>query len=352
MIIKKEKKGGVMVYTVREDMPESEIDKRAAKRLTEDDRKNMFIVDHDADVFLENGEMLIRFRKNKLSKEKVDAFWDNVIQFARKDTANRGTASGSKTKNIKTNPKIKSNIIGYFDTLTPSQKLMLKNAGVKIDMSARETSFIRDYPEKYEKLIPLVQEIDEYYAKYAPDHYAKQRKKADETHFKIKGTSFTTITTNVNFQTSLHKDKGDDGDGFGNLAVIEKGKYSGAETCFPQFGVGVDCRTGDILFMDVHYWHSNLPMKKLSDDAERLSIVCYLRWRLWEYTRGKTQKQMKEHVAKIHNAAKKTQRAAIPRKKTQHAAIPRKKTQHASIPRKKTQPHQRKNTTQKKRGWF
>jgi hypothetical protein len=342
MIIKKEKKGGVMVYTVREDMPESEIDKRAAKRLTEDDRKNMFIVDHDADVFLENGEMLIRFRKNKLSKEKVDAFWDNVIQFARKDTANRGTASGSKTKNIKTNPKIKSNIIGYFDTLTPSQKLMLKNAGVKIDMSARETSFIRDCPEKYEKLIPLVKEIDEYYAKYAPDHYAKQRKKADETHFKIKGTSFTTITTNVNFQTSLHKDKGDDRDGFGNLAVIEKGKYSGAETCFPQFGVGVDCRTGDVLFMDVHYWHSNLPMKKLSDDAERLSIVCYLRWRLWEYTRGKTQKQMKEHVAKIHNAAK----------KTQHASIPRKKTQHAAIPRKKTQPHQRKNTTQKKRGWF
>ena len=170
MIVKKEEKSGVMIYTIREDKSEAEIDKRAGSKLTEKDRKNMFIIDHDADVFLEDGTMLIRFRKNKLNKEHVDAFWDNVIQFARKETANRGTASGSKVKNLKTNPKIKSNIIGYFDTLAPSQKLMLSRAGIKLDMSARETSFLRDYPEQYEKLVPLVKDIDKYYAKYAPDH--------------------------------------------------------------------------------------------------------------------------------------------------------------------------------------
>jgi hypothetical protein len=313
MIVKKEKKGNIMVYTVREDKTEEEMDKRAASKLTEADRKKMTILDHDADVFIENpdgtpGKLLIRFRKNKLTQKNVDLFWDNVIKFARKETSNRGTASGSKVKNIRNNTKIKSNIIGYFDKLAPSQKTALKNAGVKLDSSARETSFIRDNPEQYENLIPLVKEIDEYYEKYAPEYYAKQRKKADQTHFKIKGTAFTTITTNVNFQTSLHKDKGDDSDGFGNLAVIERGEYKGAETCLPQFGIGVDCRTGDILFMDVHYWHSNLPMKKISKDAERLSIVCYLRWRLWEITKGKTLKQMKAHVAKIHNVAAKTRK--------------------------------------------
>ena len=313
MIVKKEKKGDVMVYIVREDMTEAKIDKRASTKLTEKDREKITIIDHDADVFIEgpNGlanKLLIRFRKNKLSKEKVDAFWDNVIQFARKDTSNRGSASGSKIKNVGSNPKIKTNIIGYFDRLGPSQKKMLRTAGIKVDMYARETAFIRDHPDKYERLIPLIKEIDHYYEKYTPEYYAKQRKKADQTHFKIQGTSFTTITTNVNFQTSLHKDKGDDSEGFGNLAVIERGEYSGAETCFPQFGVGVDCRTSDILFMDVHYWHSNLPMKKISKDAERLSIVCYLRWRLWEVTRGKTLKQMKTHVAKIHYASSKTRK--------------------------------------------
>jgi hypothetical protein len=313
MIVKKEKKGNIMVYIVREDKTEEEMDKRAGSKLTETDRKKMTIIDHDADVFIENpdgspGKLLIRFRKNKLTQKNVDLFWDNVIKFARKETSNRGTASGSKIKNLKNNTKIKSNIIGYFDKLSPSQKFALKNAGVKLDSSARETSFIRDNPEQYENLIPLVKEIDEYYEKYAPEYYAKQRKKADQTHFKIRGTAFTTITTNVNFQTSLHKDKGDDSDGFGNLAVIERGEYKGAETCLPQFGIGVDCRTGDILFMDVHYWHSNLPMKKISKDAERMSIVCYLRWRLWEITKGKTLKQMKAHVAKIHNVTAKTRK--------------------------------------------
>lgn len=309
MIVKKEKKGDIMVYIVREDKTEKEMDKRAGTKLRESDRDKTTIIDHDADVFIENpdgspGKLLIRFRKNKLSKTNVDAFWDNVIKFARKDTANRGTASGSKLKNLMNNPKIKSNIIGYFDTISPSQKWILKQNGIKLDSSARETAFIRDNPDNFKKMVPLIKEIDEYYEKYASEYYAKQRKKADETHFKIRGTAFTTITTNVNFQTSLHKDKGDDSDGFGNLAVIERGEYSGAETCFPQFGVGVDCRTGDMLFMDVHYWHSNLPMKKISKDAERLSIVCYLRLRLWEITRGKTLKQMKSHVAKIHGLSK------------------------------------------------
>ena len=309
MIVKKEKKGNIMVYTVREDKTESEMDKRAGKKLTESDRNKMTIIDHDADVFIENpdgtpGKLLIRFRKGKLTKAKIDAFWDNVIQFARKETANRGTASGSKIRDLANNPKIKSNIIGYFDTISPSQKSLLKNQGIKLDSTARETAFIRDNPEKFEKMIPLVKEIDEYYDKYAHEYYIKQRKKADQTHFKIRGTAFTTITTNVNFQTSLHKDKGDDSDGFGNLAVIERGEYTGAETCFPQFGVGIDCRTGDVLFMDVHYWHSNLPMKKKTKDAERLSIVCYLRWKLWEMTRGKTRKQMMAHIAKVHGLAK------------------------------------------------
>jgi hypothetical protein len=42
-----------------------------------------------------------------------------------------------------------------------------------------------------------VKEIDNCYKLYTPEYYAKQRKKANQTPFKIEGTSFTTITTNV-----------------------------------------------------------------------------------------------------------------------------------------------------------
>ena len=93
----------------------------------------------------------------------------------------------------------------------------------------------------------------------------------------------------------MHTDKGDDEEGFGNLTVIERGSYKGGETCFPQYGLGVNVRTGDILFMDVHQLHGNLPMHKKSADAERLSVVCYLRTKVWKLTRGKSRRFMETH---------------------------------------------------------
>ena len=90
-----------------------------------------------------------------------------------------------------------------------------------------------DFPENYKQTLPLVEDIDNLYEKLTPEQYAAQRKKADQTHFKIPHTSFTTVTTNVNYQTAIHTDKGDDVDGFGNLAVIEKGPgYDGGRPVF------------------------------------------------------------------------------------------------------------------------
>jgi hypothetical protein len=100
----------------------------------------------------------------------------------------------------------------------------------------------------------------------------------------------------VNYQTTVHSDKGDDAEGFGNLAVIERGKYKGGETCFPQYGIGVDVRTGDILYMDVHQPHGNLPIMLETADAKRLSIVCYLRKNIWDQTKGKTKKFKDYHI--------------------------------------------------------
>jgi hypothetical protein len=133
----------------------------------------------------------------------------------------------------------------------------------------------------------------------------KQKRKANQTFFKIANTSFTTVTTNINFQTTMHTDKGDDEEGFGNLTVIEDGKYTGGETCFPQYGIGVDVRTNDILFMDVHQIHGNLHIHFENKDVKRLSIVCYLRKNLWEKTKNKTKKFMIKHNQTLKNLRKK-----------------------------------------------
>lgn len=294
MIEKKEKKGNVMIYYVKKDYPDDKLGKVMDKKLKRSDIK--VIIDHDADVYTEEGKLLLRFRKNKLDSKHVEQFYDNVIKFAMTPTNNRGSSSGSKNKSIYHNPNVMTNIIGYFDKLSARQKYKFKIMKIpRPKITTRETRFLQDYPDKFKKLLPLIQEIDKFYEQYIPENYGKQKKKANQTPFHISNTAFTTITTNVNYQTAVHTDKGDDAEGFGNLAVIEHGKYKGGETCFPQYGIGVDVRTKDIIYMDVHYPHGNLPIELESKDAKRLSIVCYLRKNVWLQTKNKTKKFMLKH---------------------------------------------------------
>jgi len=300
MILEQKKKGSITEYIVEKDYDDNKLDKVLNHKLTS--LQITTIINHDADVYTKEGKLLLRFRKDKLKKENTEAFYNNVIKFAENTTSNRGSASGSKKKNIYNNPKIKTNIIGYFDKLSPQHKFIFKKKGIPLPtITVRETRFLSDYPNEYKKLLPLIKEIDKYYAEYIPEPYKKQRRKANQTPFKINGTAFTTITTNVNYQTTVHSDKGDDIEGFGNLAVIEKGKYKGGETCFPQYGIGIDVRTGDILYMDVHQPHGNLPILLESKDAKRLSIVCYLRKSIWDQTKGKTQKFREQHNKTLKN---------------------------------------------------
>lgn len=305
MIIKKENKNGITIYHLDKEISDDKMEQLKNTFVKKEQIK--LIIVSDADVYDMSENLLIRFRKNKLSKNKINDFYENVIDFAKKNpSTNRGSASGSKNKNILDNPKIMSNVIGYIDSFSPKQKELMNKQGKKIRLNARQARFNADYPLKFKKLLPLVKEIDHYYKKYAPSYYEKQIKKAKQTNFKIPGTSFTTITTNVNFQTSIHKDKGDDGDGIGNLSVIEKGKYKGGETCLPQYGLGVDVRTGDILFINVHEWHGNLPLSFEEKDAVRLSIVCYLRINVWKNTIGVTKKKMIKHNNDVLSLKKKT----------------------------------------------
>jgi hypothetical protein len=60
-------------------------------------------------------------------------------------------------------------------------------------------------------------------------------------------------------------------------------------------------RTGDILFMDVHQPHANLPIHKKTDDTIRLSIVCYLRKKVWLNTKNKTRRFYESHTKTMRN---------------------------------------------------
>ena len=312
MIVRREKKNGIEILYVNKIKTEKEMEKIKNTLL----KKNSIphIITKDTDVYTDDNKLLLKFRKKKLPQGIVSTFYDNVINFAKKTySTNRGSSSGSKKKNIRDNPKIYSNILGYIDGFSPKQKFLLKAQNKTPKYNVRETRFNSIYPDKFKQLIPFIQEVDSNYKKYIPMQYSKQIKKANQTHFRIPKTAFTTVTTNVNFQTSIHKDRGDDPEGFGNLTVIENNDYEGAETCLPQYGIGVDVRTGDVLFMNVHEWHGNLPMEKKNKDTLRLSIVCYLRYNVWKNTLKITKSEMNKHNKTIKNIKK--QKTKIKNKK-------------------------------------
>jgi hypothetical protein len=258
------------------------------------------IFNEDVDIFTTDGTLLIRFRKKVLNPKDIKAFYDATYEFTTKNpTSNRGSSTGSKSKNVYDNPKVMSAILGYYDRWGPNHKATFNKLKMSAPLEVRETRFSADHPAEFKQTFPLIQDINKYYKKLMPEHFKKQNKKAKETPFKIPGTSFTTITTNINFQTSIHKDKGDDGDGFGNLVVIEKGKYDGGETCIPQYGIGINVREGDVLFMNVHEWHGNLPIIPKEKDTVRMSVVCYLRTKVWKRTRHKSLQFKERHLKTI-----------------------------------------------------
>jgi hypothetical protein len=282
---------------VASDFTDDEMKQRAGTFLGNNDVRT--ILKTNADVYTNTGKLLLRFRKNVLPMNHIDAAYDAIKKFANKAIASRGIASGSpKSKRMYgVSREVRSNVIGFFDNPLIRERHMFKVLGIKTTpYKVHVSAFTRRYPEKWAATLPLIRDINTQYKLLMPVHYKKQFACAKQTAYRIDGTAFSTVTTNVNFQTALHKDSGDFDGGFGNLVVIERDTpYKGAYTCIPQYGIGVDVRMGDFLGMDVHQWHGNTPM--IGNGSTRLSLVSYLRDGVWKLTQGSKPADIKANIA-------------------------------------------------------
>lgn len=235
------------------------------------------VVDYDADVFDETGKMLLRFRKNVLDKKKAEDARVALQNYVENSTDRRTISSGDKGK--KRSKPVKSNIIGFMDSHSIAEIHSAKiNKRVPPDAKLpRLCAWNRKNPDNFNKVIPYIEAIDEQYKRLCPTEYESQREAAEFCDsYRISKTAFSTVTINKNYRTACHYDKGDWTKGFGNLTVFEKGKYEGGITGFPEYGIGVDVRSGDFLAMNVHKLHCNTPIIG-EGDFERISFVSYLR---------------------------------------------------------------------------
>jgi hypothetical protein len=259
------------------------------------------IIDTDADIYyIEGGkkQLLCSFRKNVIPKKLCDVGFESLYRYASRWHTNRGAAAGiidenkmpphvdrltmkekfrayyystkdGKFKRDHISNLAQSNIIGFYD---------IPDRNIKGGPPCRETKFNKDYPDKWNAVQPLLQKVAKLFKKLVPNKYSVQYKVASQTpDYQIKKTPFSTATINYNWQTALHKDKGDFMEGFGNLIVLERGKYEGGYLGFPQYGVCFNVRNTDFLAMDVHQWHCNTDLVLKTKNAARVSVVCYLR---------------------------------------------------------------------------
>lgn len=250
------------------------------------DVENTKIFSSDIDVYTEEENLLLRFRKNVIPDEASNILFKN-LKSAAPLSRGRAKAAGipedgkiysyvkSKTSNAiihQLNTRARSGIVGYYDN-----KSFFGHKNIKYsDSLCRMTSFSKNHLSKYKETEPVFSLLSDLYDRIVPEKYLVQKEYIEkiDKEYVIPNTIFTTVTVNKNFRTALHKDTGDLSEGFGNLVVCSEGEYTGGYTIFPQYGIGIDCRQSDFLAMDVHEWHCNSPIK---GEGVRLSFVMYMR---------------------------------------------------------------------------
>ena len=313
-------------------------DQIKAREGTYFDDKDVKVYDEDVDIYGKDPEtgaekLLAKFRKNVLPKDLIEKGWE-AYYITAAPSRNRGAAAGpidvqgaywkkrkpteitkwsareiinGKPSKMRVNNNVFSSVLGYFEQ-TPFMGL-----------PCRLTSYTQKYFKYYKHGIPFIESINDAFKQLIPENYKQQHKVASEKPmYQIGDTAFSSVTINRNFRTALHQDAGDFRQGFGNLSVIERGKYHGGSTLFPHYGVGFNVRTGDFLAMDVHEWHCNTAMYETPEDKifnkklprvhlddpttgtqgadkpyTRISFVCYLREKLIKCKDSETRKYYK-----------------------------------------------------------
>lgn len=251
------------------------------------------IFHHDIDIYTDNQQLLCKFRKNLLTKKDTQRLFG--LKSAAKVGYTRPSASGydqdkykyivSKSSGKKLHvltSKSTSGIVGFYDNTSHFGHYSKNHVRHDSDEEdpCRMTAFTTKHQDLYRDCLPVFQKINRWFRTLVPVFYQNQKKCCEkiDPQYVIPKTVFTTVTVNKNFRTALHKDAGDLKTGFGIMVVAsDQETYTGCYTLFPEFKIGIDCRTGDFMAFDVHQWHCNSEMKTEEPPPTRLSFIFYVR---------------------------------------------------------------------------
>ena len=128
-------------------------------------------------------------------------------------------------------------------------------------------------------------EVNELFKELMPNQWNFLKKifidNISDERFNLLGTVFTTITVNKDFQVAYHRDGNNCADACAAVTSINRGSYDGYDFIFPEFRLGFEIRTGDLLIGDNQkYIHGMTPMTNQTKDAESIWFVFFSRERM------------------------------------------------------------------------
>lgn len=267
------------------------------------------LIREEAIVYKEDGSVLARLVKDAVdpmacevayrSLRRVEGALSARASVLGTKLVHRVRSDGSQGKTMIVAPEIverarrqgtRADFLGYWEKEPRNQ-------------FCRQTAWTRKNPEVLRAAMPLIRAADCMFKIEFPDEWERQHDHVSKApDYRIGDTAFSTLTVNKNLPTTYHRDEGDYRQGFGVMLTL--GDFTGGYLCFPEYGLAVDYRPGDIIFADVHSIHGNLPIQ-----GNRVVCVLYAREKISDC--GSVEEEWEKAEAKI-SAFQKVKRSNNP----------------------------------------
>lgn len=250
------------------------IDKYTGKVPSKDDYDE--IVESPIRIYDHNGNIvaIVVNEATRGTKAAFDEFKAFTYPSKARQVATVGETSwvkkldGSRSKTSQLPPHLAplSSIYGYMDRAARTPY-------------ARACMFNRDHPDRWKRVQPFINSVNDIFARYAPEKYAIQKAVAEEIppDWVIGKTAFTTVTVNVNYSIGYHRDANDLKEGLGVMSHLCLGSYFGGELVLPRFRTAVNLRHKDVILFDVDQVHGVVPLSGPWGRFTRMTCVHYLR---------------------------------------------------------------------------
>ncbi len=146
------------------------------------------------------------------------------------------------------------------------------------------TSLLEDNPSAHDLLCDYGRRVVELYQNNAPEVFDEHMKATEKVlnDYRIKETPFTSGIVNKNNPLKYHLDSGNFKSVYSCMLAV-RNNCAGGHLALPEYDIGLDIANNSVTIFDgQQILHGVTPIKMLTPDAYRFTVVYYSLRKMWE----------------------------------------------------------------------